>query len=1304
MGRPESPLDPEAGPVERFAFELRELRRQSGGVTYRAMAESAGYTAATLSEAAAGERLPSLPVALAYVRACGGDADDWERRWQQAAEDEAGQPPEADGSASPYRGLARFEPGDSGFFFGREQLVADLAELVLDSRFVAVVGTSGSGKSSLLRAGLIPLLRGEDRPGERPAAIRILTPGVRPAHTHARALAPVDGAGDTWVVVDQFEEVFTLCRDPAERGRFIELLLAAVRPDSRLRVVIAVRADFYGRCGEHRDLAAALRGAGLLVGPMSADELREAIVKPAAAEGLVVERALTARIIADVADQPGGLPLMSHALMETWRRRRGGALTVKGYQAVGGVHGAIARTAEECYNQLSAHESTLARQVMLRLIAPGEGTDDTSRPARRAELAAGSADTDTDAVLDLLAGARLITLDDDTVDLAHEALITAWPRLRDWIERDRDLLRRHRLLTEAATAWNQFDRDAGVLYRGARLTAATEAFLPLAGPDPLTPLERSFLTASLDARHHEQRQATRNSRRLRVLTTALTILVALATVVGLTAWNQNTTGTRQHLQAEARRIAAMADSIRSSDPRTAMRLSAAAYGLADLPDSRSALLDSLAQTEQDRFDPGQDRFDPGQGPASTGDSDSDSAERRFLSRDGRLLTKVTEGRVERWNTSTEWRIGSFPGPGGLEFPGVEGISPDGNTLMNWTEGGLRLWDIEAGRQVGARIGSADDSSAGTTGSFVTDTRILLSSRYPGGSGVRFLIWDTVLGRSVFEQDLREEPTADSVASPDGRLLAICPRGGPVQVWDTAERRKLPTPWATANRDLCPTHQSRFGSAVGGPYEGRLLFTPDSRALAVVGDFPDGSGVRAWDLASGKRRMKIEYSLPEGAGTRMTFSADGGFVAVESDDEILLWRTADPDVAVFRHPLSSTGSYDLDETSALRLDLAQRRIRYLEVRGWESSTSVASLALDEALDSAYPVGPVRAATYSPDGRTLAAVRRLDGATRFQLLDAATAEVLADLPNPQMFCLPDPGCENHTAFSADGGTFAYGAEPPAGRYPRITLYVWDTRTRRQITSLSFPADVEGIGLSPDGKTLLVSRIKGSGAIELWDVHSRTRTRVLHGVRNNPVVRPDGRLLATSGGDYVELLADSRAYRMTHRNTSDPQSSVVFSPDGRYLAVGGRGGVTIWDGSARRRLANLPATPDGSAPPAGGNGVTLDDKQLDNQFVTTLAFSPDARYLAVGTAGGTLQIWQTEAPHLQAAVFPSLGGRVQSVAFSPDGGTLYAASTHRRSRSYDLDPEHVAATVCERAGGGLSRADWKSYLPDVPYRDVC
>jgi len=327
---------------------------------------------------------------LAYVAACGGDPEEWERRWQRAAQEEAAQPPGDDGAVAPYRGLARYEPGDRDRFFGRERLVGELAELAQEHRFAGVVGTSGSGKSSLLRAGLIPALQEKTSPVARPAAIRILTPGEHPATAHAHALIPVEGDADTWVVVDQFEEVFALCQDPVQRTTFIDLLLTALRPGSRLRVVIAVRADFYGHCADHRALADALREANLLVGPMNADELREAIVKPAAAAGLVLERALTAKIISDVADQPGALPLMSHALLETWRRRRGRTLTLtltlKGYDAVGGIHGAIAHTAEDLYTRLSPEQAGLASRLLLRLNhARGRRSGHPSaRPPRRA--------------------------------------------------------------------------------------------------------------------------------------------------------------------------------------------------------------------------------------------------------------------------------------------------------------------------------------------------------------------------------------------------------------------------------------------------------------------------------------------------------------------------------------------------------------------------------------------------------------------------------------------------------------------------------------------------------------------------------------------------------------------------------------------------------------------------------------------------------------------------------------------------------------------------------------------------------
>ncbi|TJZ99502.1 helix-turn-helix domain-containing protein, partial [Actinacidiphila oryziradicis] len=242
-GRPESPLDPSAGPVARFAAGLRKLRAEAGSPTYRVMAQRTGQGASTLSQAAAGERLPTLPVVLAFVGACGGNVREWEARWREAAAEEAAVPRAQDGDAeSPYRGLARFEPADASLFCGREKLTERLFQQACSRRFTAVFGPSGSGKSSLLRAGLIPRLQHTDDPALRPAALRVLTPGDHPLRTHEQRLVPKDADGDTWLIVDQFEELYTLCTDPAERTQFIDRLLSATDPAARLRVVIAVRA------------------------------------------------------------------------------------------------------------------------------------------------------------------------------------------------------------------------------------------------------------------------------------------------------------------------------------------------------------------------------------------------------------------------------------------------------------------------------------------------------------------------------------------------------------------------------------------------------------------------------------------------------------------------------------------------------------------------------------------------------------------------------------------------------------------------------------------------------------------------------------------------------------------------------------------------------------------------------------------------------------------------------------------------------------------------------------------------------
>jgi class 3 adenylate cyclase/energy-coupling factor transporter ATP-binding protein EcfA2 len=263
----------------------------------------------------------------------------------------------------PYKGLLRFEPEDSELFFGREQLAEDVAARLAAAGFLAVVGPSGSGKSSLVRAGVVPALQ---RSADGELRTTIFAPGVHP-------LAQLDGAHEaSLVVVDQFEEVFTLCRDEQERAAFIDALLD--RATGGVRVVVVLRADFYGHCAAYPRLAGALEERQALVGPMSEEELRRAIERPAEHAGLLLEPGVVEGILRDVVGRPGALPLLSHSLLETWKRRSGRMLTLIGYLQSGGVHGAIARTAETVYDALSPEQQALARNVFLRLTELGEGT------------------------------------------------------------------------------------------------------------------------------------------------------------------------------------------------------------------------------------------------------------------------------------------------------------------------------------------------------------------------------------------------------------------------------------------------------------------------------------------------------------------------------------------------------------------------------------------------------------------------------------------------------------------------------------------------------------------------------------------------------------------------------------------------------------------------------------------------------------------------------------------------------------------------------------------------------------------
>ncbi|MDT0479494.1 nSTAND1 domain-containing NTPase [Streptomyces doebereineriae] len=1290
MGRPERPVDPDAGPVQRFAHELRLLRQKAGSPSYREMSQHTGVSVTTLSRAAAGERLPSAAVTRAYAVACDVDPDEWEARWKEAAAEAAGVQAAArdvtgtaeDDAKSPYRGLARFEPGDRELFFGRDRPVAELLELVREHRFAAVFGASGSGKSSLLRAGLIPAVQEATHGLGRPAALRILTPGERPAATYGHLLAPKYDESDTWLIVDQFEEVFTLCRDRAERTRFIDLLLAARAPDSRLRTVIAMRADFYGRCAEHPELTEALRRCGLLVGPMSPAELREAVTGPATAAGLVVERELTSRLVEEVVDQPGALPMLSHALLETWRRRRGRILTLAAYEAAGGVHGAIAATAERAYGTLTPAQEGAARRLLLRLIAPGEGTPDTRRSATRAELDEWS-DPELPVVVERLAAARLLTLDGDTVELAHEALISSWPRLSRWIDEDRVRLVAHRRLAEDARAWQELGRDPGALYRGVRLDRAAELFAPGAQPpcersqgepppaerstgapspgerspgepspdarqEHLTSTERAFLIAALDARDAERHAVARTRRRTRRLAATLSGLLAVALAISLVAWQQHRTEVRDDEDTAARRVAAVSDTMRTTDPRTAMLLSLAAWRIAPLPETRAALLDALAQPERDAF------TDPAQSDTSA----------RFLVGSGRVLLTV-DGRTWRtWNTVTHRALASGRLPTGTSR--AFAADRDGRLLELDGAWGERLWDLSSGRWAGPAPVSSQYLL-----SFDADPRSYLVSAIEQPRQQLHAVSD---GRLLFEA--RADSETNVAATADGRLVAVCPVSGPLQVRDLASHRDLAGAWTSAGANTC------------GDDNSRVEFDPRGHLLAAVSD----TDVHVWDTASGQQVADIAY--PEAAS--VSFSEDGGFLAASGPAELAVWRLSAPDAPVFRHSLN-----DQRPNGAIAWDPDRPEVRYLE------GGTVHTLAVGPATTSAWRGTPLNAALLSPDGRTLATAEQSDSGYAFRLRDTGDGRLLRTLP-----AAPLPAADHRAgpvaatdavllplmSFSPDGTAFAYGVSAPGGVASAQSLALWDIARGRIRTTLALApspaAAAEFIALGPGGRLLVTVRDQSEGQIgETWDTTTGRRTAVLGDM--NPAaaaLRPDGRLLV-DGDRLTTLPSGAGTTRTLGLGLGEEIVAMAFSPDGSRAAVGDASGrVALWDGSLTHRLGVLPSV--FPVPPANGSP----------EAVGTLAFSPDGGTLAVAGDSGSLQLWNTADQQPLGSGLTTPGEGITSLAFTPDGATLHATSLHVPLQRYPVSPSYAADQICARAGTTLSRAQWRTYIPDASYRGVC
>jgi WD40 repeat protein/transcriptional regulator with XRE-family HTH domain len=1171
----------------------------------------------------------------------------------------------------PYRGLLPFSESDAEVFYGRERLAAELAAKLADKAsnggLVVVTGASGSGKSSLLRAGLLPILAlGQQVPGSGWWPRIVMTPTKDPLIELAARLAAVggpdalavrdglarhpdqahlavrsavlaaarhdgeppgsgDGAARLVLIVDQFEQVFTLNPDlggQATRQAFITALCsAAVNPvgpglEPPALVVIAVRGDFWNRCAAVPELANALQSGQFVVGPMTESELRVAITGPAEAAGLRIDPALTDIILGDLraagADGSAGvLPLLSQAMVLTWEQREGARLTSHGYAQAGGVSHAVQTSAERVYECLSAGQQALARDVLRSMTVASRDGGLARRPVTREDLYAGlpgAARPDIDAVLDAFAAERLAVLDDDKAQLSHDVLLQAWPRLRGWLEEDQASWIMYSQLADAAVAWHDSDDDPSFLYRGAQLAALQQAVFrwsanPARSP-VLTGNQRDFLQAS-------ERAAVRSNRLRRGAFAVLALLTVLAVAASGLAFSQRATAIRQRDQAIYNQLIAEALQFGVSDTTFAAQLTLAAYRIRPTQDLASRLLN----TENT----------PLSSPLAAGAGGVNSV--AFSAAGHTLASGNSGGTVRLWDvadTAHPRSLGSIrTGTAAVDWVA---FSPDGHTLASGSlNGAIRLWDTTnpahphpLGQPLTGGTGAVE------TVAFSPDGHTLASSDDDGTIRL-WDITDSARRRPLGQPLTGSTGTVYSVAfSPDGRTLASGSVDGAVRLWDTTD----------------PAHPHPLGQPLTGSTAAVVVsvaFSPDGHTLASGS--VDGA-VRLWDTTDPAHPRPLGQPLTgsTAAVVSVAFSPDGRTLGSGNlNGAVRLWDTTDP-----AHP------------------------RPLGQPLTGSTAAVVSVA------------------FSPDGRTLGS-GNLNGAVR--LWDTT------DPAHPHPLGQPLTGAAAavvSVAFSPDGRTLGSGSLDG-------TIRLWNLP---QTVLAGAAAAAVSVAFSPSGHTLASSG--AVGAVRLWDVtdsaHPRPLGQPLTGSTaaiQSLAFSPDGHTLASSSLDGRIWLWDTTDPGLPRPLGSTPPGrvgvvSAAFSRDGRTLAGGDYAGtVRLWD-------TTDPAHPRPLGQPLTGSTAAVEK----------VAFSPAGRTLASGGADGTVRLWDVTNPARPRPLGQPLTGStaaVGSVAFGPDEHTLASGSLDGATRLWNLNVQYAIGRICATAGG-LTPQQWNQYIPQLQYQSSC